>query len=98
MPSVLFLYIWMGLDAGSAAANLAAASITRSPALSNSTPSSGLVTSGAENSGCAWSTYSRAPLDRMTLAAPMSSTSGSAAPNSADRSYPRASRSGDSTS
>ena len=86
MPSTLFLYIWIGLEPGSEAASRAAASITRSPALSKSTASSGLVTSGAENSGCAWSTYSRAPLDRMTLAAPMSSTSGSAAPNSEDRS------------
>src|SRR2546430_206265 len=34
------------------------------------TASRAFVTSGAEYSGCAWSTYSRAPLVRMTFAAP----------------------------
>src|SRR5437764_1265087 len=41
------------------------------------TASRAFVTSGAEYSGCAWSTYSRAPLVRMTFAAPRSSTAGS---------------------
>ena len=47
-----------------------AASITRSPARSQRTASSGSVPPGEEYSGCAWSTYSRAPLVRITFAAP----------------------------
>ena len=51
-----------------------ASSMTCSPALSQITTSSGVVTSGVEYSGWAWSTYSRAPLVRMTLARPRSSS------------------------
>ena len=60
MLSVLFLYSWMGALPGTVAALAAASAMTRSPALSQSTTDSGLVHSGAEYSGCAWSTYSRA--------------------------------------
>src|SRR5436190_2190190 len=48
--------------------------ITSSPALSHTTASRGLVVSGAEYSGWAWSTYSRAPLVRITFARPVSSS------------------------
>ncbi len=41
---------------GTVAARIAASSITRSPALSQITTSRGVVTSGVENSGWAWST------------------------------------------
>ncbi|COZ51737.1 Uncharacterised protein [Mycobacterium tuberculosis] len=55
--------------------------------------------SGAEYSGCAWSTYSRAPLVRIMLAAPTSSASTTGGgPAERLKSKPRASRSGDSTS
>src|SRR5215470_19082915 len=71
----------------------------RSPALSQTTTDSGLVHSGAEYSGCAWSTYSRAPLVRMTLASPRSSSvSWVESAASLARSNPRASRSGFSSS
>src|SRR5262245_50174092 len=77
----------------------AAVAITRSPALSHSTMSRGFVHSGVEYSGWAWSTYSRAPLVRIRLASPISSSVswlGSADPRL--RSNPRASRSGLSSS
>ena len=52
-----------------------------------------------EYSGCAWSTYSRAPLVRIMFAAPTSSASTiGGGPGERLRSKPRASRSGDSTS
>src|SRR5829696_7309143 len=71
----------------------------RSPALSQRTTSRGLVTSGVEYSGWAWSTYSRAPLVRMTLARPASSSASRySGPSALPRSKPRASRSGDSSS
>ena len=76
-----------------------ASSMTCSPALSHSTTSRGVVTSGVEYSGCAWSTYSRAPLVRMTLARPRSSSvSWLGSASCRLRSKPRASRSGDSSS
>ena len=84
---------------GIVAARRGASRITCSPALSQSTTSRGLVHSGVEYSGWAWSTYSRAPLVRMTLASPTSSSVswlGSAALRA--RSKPRASRSGLSSS
>src|ERR671932_798966 len=81
------------------AARRAASAITCSPALSHRTTSRGLVTSGVEYSGCAWSTYSRAPLVRMTLAIPESSSRSLwSSAWAGDRSKPRASRSGDSSS
>ena len=99
MLSVLFLYSWMGAVPGTVAARAAASAITRSPALSQITAASGLVHSGAEYSGCAWSTYSRAPLVRITLARPRSSSvSWVASADSRARSKPRASRSGFSSS
>ena len=99
MLSVLFLYSWMGWPPGIAAAAVAAAAITRSPALSQITADSGSVVSGAEYSGCAWSTYSRAPLVRITLARPRSSSvSWDESAASRARSNPRASRSGFSSS
>jgi len=64
---------------GTVAARRAASAMTRSPALSQSTMSRGFVHSGVENSGCAWSTYSRAPLVRITLASPMSSSASASA-------------------
>ncbi len=73
--------------------------MTCSPALSHRTMSSGVVTSGVENSGCAWSTYNRAPLVRMMLARPRSSSvSWLGSATWRDMSKPRASRSGDSSS
>ena len=52
-----------------------------------------------EYSGWAWSTYRRAPLVRMTLASPMSSSvSWLGSATCRDMSKPRASRSGDSSS
>ena len=100
MLSVLFLYSTIGAPPGSCPARRAASSITCSPALSHLTMSSGPVHSGVEYSGWAWSTYSRAPLVRMTLASPMSSSSVSwlASATWRDISKPRASRSGDSSS
>ena len=99
MLSVLFLYSWMGALPGTVAALAAASAITRSPALSQITTDSGLVHSGAEYSGCAWSTYSRPPLVRMTLARPRSSSvSCEESAASRVRSKPRASRSGFSSS
>jgi hypothetical protein len=81
------------------AARAAASAITRSPALSQMTAASGLVHSGAEYSGCAWSTYSLAPLVRITLARPRSSSvSWEESAASLVRSNPRASRSGFSSS
>ncbi|CAB4922573.1 unannotated protein [freshwater metagenome] len=53
---MLFLYSWIGTLPGTRAARMDASAITRSPALSHSTMSRGLVTSGVEYSGCAWST------------------------------------------
>src|SRR6516225_8792115 len=89
----------MGDAPGTMAALSAASAITRSPALSQITASSGLVHSGAEYSGCAWSTYSRAPLVRMTFASPRSSSvSWVESAASLARSKPRASRSGFSSS
>src|SRR5262245_14692193 len=71
----------------------------RSPALSQITASRGFVHSGAEYSGWAWSTYRLAPLVRMTLASPTSSSvSWLASASSLARSKPRASRSGFSSS
>ncbi len=72
----------------------------RSPALSHRTMSRGVVTSGEEYSGWAWSTYSRAPLVRMTLARVGSSVSVSWLGSARSRliSNPRASRSGASSS
>ena len=97
--SVLFLYRTIGVPPGSWPARRAASSITCSPALSQRTMSSGLVTSGVEYSGWAWSTYRRAPLVRMTLASPMSSSvSWLGSATWRDMSKPRASRSGDSSS
>ncbi|SKZ05361.1 Uncharacterised protein [Mycobacteroides abscessus subsp. abscessus] len=55
-PSMLFLYNCRRGAPGTLATWRAAASITRSPALSQITASSGSVTSGAEYSGWAWST------------------------------------------
>ena len=99
MLSVLFLYSWMGALPGTVAALAAASAMTRSPALSQITTDSGLVHSGAEYSGCAWSTYSRPPLVRMTLARPRSSSvSWEESAASRVRSNPRASRSGFSSS
>src|SRR5215470_4568119 len=73
--------------------------MTRSPALSHSAAASGSVHSGPEYSGCAWSTYSRAPLVKITFASPRSSSvSWLASAVSLDRSNPRASRSGFSSS
>ena len=84
---------------GTSAAIRAASSITSSPALSQRTMSSGVVTSGVEYSGWAWSTYSRAPLVRITFARPMSSSvSWLGSATCRDMSNPRASRSGDSSS
>ena len=81
------------------AALTAASAITRSPALSQITAARGLVHSGVEYSGWAWSTYSRAPLVRMTLASPRSSSvSWLESAASRVRSNPRASRSGFSSS
>src|SRR5215469_3181896 len=89
----------MGALPGTVAALAAASAITRSPALSQITTDSGLVHSGAEYSGCAWSTYSRPPLVRMTLARPRSSSvSCEESAASRVRSKPRASRSGFSSS
>ena len=89
----------MGALPGTVAARAAASAMTRSPALSQITASSGLVHSGAEYSGCAWSTYSRAPLVRITLARPRSSSvSWVESAASRARSKPRASRSGFSSS
>src|SRR3954454_4700991 len=89
----------MGWVPGTRAARRAASAITCSPALSHSTMSRGLVTSGVEYSGCAWSTYSRAPLVRMTLAIPASSSRSLwSSACVGERSKPRASRSGDSSS
>ncbi len=99
MLSVLFLYSWIGDVPGTVAALAAASAITRSPALSQTTADRGLVVSGAEYSGWAWSTYSRAPLVRITLARPRSSSvSWVASAASRVRSNPRASRSGFSSS
>ncbi len=99
MLSVLFLYSWIGCEPGTVAALAAASAMIRSPALSQITTDSGLVHSGAEYSGCAWSTYSRAPLVRMTLASPRSSSvSWVESAASRARSKPRASRSGFSSS
>ena len=99
MLSVLFLYSWMGELPGTVAALAAASAMTRSPALSQITIDSGFVHSGAEYSGCAWSTYSRPPLVRMTLASPRSSSvSCEESAASRVRSKPRASRSGFSSS
>ena len=56
MLSVLFLYSWIGDVPGTVAALAAASAITRSPALSQTTADRGLVVSGAEYSGWAWST------------------------------------------
>src|SRR5215469_8298330 len=73
--------------------------MTRSPALSHRTAAIGSVHSGPEYSGWAWSTYRRAPLVRMTLARPRSSSvSWLASAVSLDRSKPRASLSGFSSS
>src|SRR5215469_9028186 len=84
---------------GIVTARAAASAMTRSPALSQMTAASGLVHSGAEYSGCAWSTYSLAPLVRMTLARPRSSSvSWEESAASLVRSNPRASRSGFSSS
>src|SRR5262249_29863490 len=97
--SVLFLYRLIGVAPGVWAAIRAASSITCSPALSHRTTSSGVVTSGVEYSGWAWSTYSRAPLVRITFASPRSSSVswlGSASWRLG--SNPRASRRGDSSS
>src|SRR5690349_4364947 len=89
----------MGAAPGTVAALIAASAITRSPALSQTTADRGLVVSGAEYSGWAWSTYSRAPLVRITLASPRSSSvSWVASAASRVRSNPRASRSGFSSS
>src|SRR5689334_23154390 len=89
----------MGALPGTVAALAAASAMTRSPALSQITTDSGLVHSGAEYSGCAWSTYSRPPLVRMTLARPRSSSvSCEESAASRVRSKPRASRSGFSSS
>ncbi len=97
--SVLFLYSWMGAAPGTVAALAAASAITRSPALSQITAARGLVHSGVEYSGWAWSTYSLAPLVRMTLASPRSSSvSWLESAASRVRSKPRASRSGFSSS
>ncbi|MFC8943528.1 hypothetical protein ACFT1B_36175, partial [Streptomyces griseoincarnatus] len=52
--------------------------MTRSPATSQRTMSSGVMTSGEEYSGWAWSTYKRAPFVRITLAALGSSYSSAA--------------------
>ena len=90
-----------GRRAGTAWARRAASAMTRSPALSHRTTSSGQVTSGVEYSGWAWSTYSRAPLVRITLARPRSSSLDGACGStigSRRASNPRASRSGDSSS
>ena len=46
----------MGCVPGIVAALAAASAMIRSPALSHFTTDSGLVHSGAEYSGCAWST------------------------------------------
>ena len=84
---------------GSRLARRWASSMICSPAFSQSTASSGVVTSGEEYSGCAWSTYSRAPLVRMTFASPRSSSvSWVGSATWRDMSKPRASRSGDSSS
>src|SRR6266851_260599 len=84
---------------GTVAARAAASAMTRSPALSQITTDSGLVHSGAEYSGWAWSTYNRPPLVRMTLARPRSSSvSCEESAASRVRSNPRASRSGFSSS
>src|SRR4051794_10400531 len=84
---------------GIAAASRPASAMTSSPALSQRTASSAERTSGEEYSGCAWSTYSLAPLVRMTLASPTSSSvSWLASARSRLRSKPRASRSGFSSS
>jgi len=97
--SVLFLYSWMAWLPGTVAAFAAASAMIRSPALSQITTDRGLVVSGAEYSGCAWSTYSRAPLVKMTLASPRSSSvSWVESAASRARSKPRASRSGFSSS
>jgi len=56
LPSVLFLYSWMGWVPGMRAARRVASAMTRSPALSHRTMSRGFVTSGVEYSGWAWST------------------------------------------
>ena len=56
MLSVLFLYRLIGCEPGTVAALAAASAMIRSPALSQVTTDSGLVHSGAEYSGCAWST------------------------------------------
>src|SRR5712692_1292395 len=89
----------MGALPGMVAALAAASAMTRSPALSQITTDSGFVHSGAEYSGCAWSTYSRPPLVRMTLARPRSSSvSCEESAASRVRSNPRASRSGFSSS
>ncbi len=99
MLSVLFLYSWMPWLPGTVAALAAASAMIRSPALSQMTTDSGFVHSGAEYSGCAWSTYSRAPLVRMTFASPRSSSvSWVESAASLARSNPRASRSGFSSS
>ncbi len=97
---MLFLYSWIAETPGICAASAAARAITRSPALSHSTASSGFVHSGVEYSGWAWSTYSRAPLVRITFARPSSSSdNGSTASRMLPASSnPRASRSGDSSS
>ena len=84
---------------GIAEARTAASCMTRSPALSQITAARGLVHSGVEYSGWAWSTYSRAPLVRITLASPRSSSvSWLGSATSLARSNPRASRSGFSSS
>ena len=88
-----------GYPPGSWEASIAARCITCIPARSHTTASRGLVTSGLAYSGCAWSTYSRAPLVRMTFAIPISSSVswlGSASARLA--SNPLASRSGVSSS
>src|SRR6202522_2607959 len=89
----------MGALPGTVAAFAAASAITRSPALSQITTDSGFVHSGEEYSGCAWSTYRRPPLVKITLARPRSSSvSCEESADSRARSNPRASRSGFSSS
>ena len=64
----------MGAVVGICATRRAASAMIRSPALSQMTRSRGLVTSWAGVTWCAWSTYNRAPLVRMTFASPRSSS------------------------
>src|SRR5256884_9272615 len=80
------------------AARRDASAITRSPALSHSTTSRGLVTSGVEYSGWAWSTYRRAPVVSNKVGSPRSPSA--QGQDGADRGpgegKPRAARGGDS--